>query len=132
MTTRPRILAAALSIAALGALTLTAGPADAADPRARVTASASDTTPASGQQFVITGRVTGPLGNGRAGVVRIQTLRGGTYVDLAGARVATDSDGDYRVRVVLAQAGDRVLRVVANPAGSDLRNAHRRLAVDVH
>ncbi|UMG93884.1 hypothetical protein [Nocardioides sp. TF02-7] len=93
---------------------------------------ASDTTPASGEQFVLTGRLTGPLGQGRAGVVKVQTLRGGTFVDLTGARVSTDGDGDYRVRVVLGQTGPRVLRVVGNPAGSDLRNAHRRVQLAVH
>lgn len=129
-----RLLPATLGLAAVvSSAAILAGPADAeVRPRALVSASASDTTPASGQQFVITGRLTGPLGVGRAGVVKVQTLRDGVFVDLTGARVATDGDGDYRVRVVLGQSGDRTLRIVGNPAGDSLRNGLRKVAVSVH
>jgi hypothetical protein len=129
-----RILPATLALAAAASTAaLVAGPADAeAKPRARVSAHASDTTPASGQEFVITGRLVGPHGHGRVGVVKVQTLRDGAFVNLSGARVSTDSDGDYRVRVILSQTGDRTLRIVGNPAGDGLRNAHHRLAVVVH
>lgn len=129
-----RLLPVTLGLAAaVGSAAMLAGPADAeTTPRARVSAAASDTTPASGQEFVLTGRLTGPLGVGRAGVVKVQTLRNGVFVDLAGARVATDGDGDYRVRVILSQTGDRTLRVVGNPAGDSLRNGLRRVELSVH
>lgn len=113
-----------------------AGPVGAADavtrPASRITVHTSDTTPQSGEQFVLGGRLTTRSGRAlAAGVVRVQTLRSGEWSDLSGARVTTGSDGRYRVRVILFQRGDRDLRVVGNPAGHRLRNSRARIDVTV-
>lgn len=62
----------------------------------------------------------------------MQTLRGGEWTNLSGARVTTGSDGRYRVRVVLGQKGERDLRVVGDPAGTRLANSRARIDVFVH
>ena len=65
---------------------LLALPADTAGaatrPASRITAHTSDTTPLSGQQFVLTGHLRSPSGQALAnGVVRVQTLRSGEWAD---------------------------------------------------
>ena len=77
-----------------------------------VTASVTDHSPASGQTFRVSGRLTrgGEAIAGRT--VKVQTLRGDTWSDLTGARMATSATGGYALRVVLGQTGQRTLRVV--------------------
>jgi hypothetical protein len=96
---------------------------------ARITASVTDTTPASGQSFRVSGLLSrdGDAIPGRT--VKVQTLRDGTWTDLTGARMATSSSGSYNLRVVLSQTGDRTLRVKAILPG---RDARKRFAVTVH
>jgi hypothetical protein len=53
-----------------------------------------------------------------------------TSDDPAPSRIGVD-EGRYRVRVVLFQDGDRDLRVVANPAGHDIRSARGHTVVRV-
>ena len=119
-------------LAPLAALPLALGtmsPADAAQDRARITASASDATPASGQTFHVSGRLTRD-GDGLAGrTVKVQTLRDGAWTNLTGARMDTSSTGGYDLRVVLSQTGQRTLRVVGVLPG---RNAFDRFTVNVH
>lgn len=98
---------------------------------ASITAKTSDATPASGQQFVVTGKVTGekgPLG-GRS--VAVQSLRDGKWTQLTGAVVTTRSDGTYRVRVILSAKGLRTMRVLADAPGRSL-DAAKRFTVTVH
>lgn len=120
-------------LAALAAVPLSAGllaPAQAADPpRARITASVTDSTPASGQTFRVSGRLArdGTAVAGRT--VKVQTLREGTWNDLTGARMATSTTGRYDLRVILGQTGRRTLRVVGVVPG---RNAVDRFTVAVH
>lgn len=127
--------ATATITAALAAGSVVAGTvaADAATrPASRITVSASDTTPQSGEQVVLRGRLTTATGAALAGgLVKVQTLRGDSWVDLAGARVTTGERGYYRVRVVLSQRGERELRIVGDPAGTTLRNSRARLDVTV-
>jgi hypothetical protein len=101
-------------------------------PASRITVHTSDATPGSGQEFVLTGRLTSPTGRALAGgAVRVQTLRGGEWTNLSGAHVSTGSDGRYRVRVILSQRGERDLRVVGDPAGQRLRTDRARIDVTV-
>jgi len=130
-----RTTAAGALVAASTALVLAlpGGSASAADrPASRITVHTSDTTPQSGQQFVLTGRLTTAAGNALTnGAVRVQTLRGGAWTNLTGAQVTTGSNGGYRVRVILSQKGTRDLRVVGDPAGDSLRNSRARIDVTV-
>jgi hypothetical protein len=124
------------AIAAVGALLLTlpTGTATAAParPASHITVHASDTTPQSGQQLVLRGRLTTTSAQPLAGgTVRVQSLSGGAWSDLTGAHVTTAGDGRYRVRVVLSQRGERTLRVVGDPAGDSLRNSRARIALTV-
>ena len=137
MNTRSTTRRAATALAPVAALTLATGlltlgaeTADAAaQPRARVTASVTDHSPASGQTFRVSGRLTrgGEAIAGRT--VKVQTLRGGTWSDLTGARMATSATGGYALRVVLGQTGQRTLRVVGTVPG---RDAFERFTVNVH
>jgi hypothetical protein len=55
----------------------------------------------------------------------------GGWENLSGAVVSTNSEGRYRVRVILFAGGDRDLRVVGNPAGDDIRNSRAYTVVRV-
>lgn len=128
-TTRTRRTAALLAPAAVLALGLHT-PAGAVElERAHVTASVSDTTPASGQTFRVSGRLTRGEDAVSGRTVKVQTLRGGSWSDLTGARMATSSTGGYSLRLVLGQTGERTLRVVGVVPG---RDAIKRFTVRVH
>lgn len=100
---------------------------DDAEIRVRV----SDPTPASGQQFrarglLIMGGLPAP-----DHTVKVQARRGGQWVPLRGARVETNDEGRYRVRLVLSQRGARVLRVAGVGEGGE-PTQRRRFRVTVH
>ncbi len=120
-------------VAAAAAIALTLGPVTAADAapgsRPAITASVTDTTPASGQLFRVSGQLTrdGDAISGRT--VKVQTLRDGSWTDLTGARMTTSSTGGYNLGVVLSQTGTRILRVKAILPGPDAR---KRFTVAVH
>lgn len=120
-------------LAATAALPLAAGllvaPAQAAGHPARITASVTDSTPASGQEFRVSGRLTrdGDPVSGRT--VKVQTLRAGAWENLTGAQMSTSGTGSYNLRVILGQTGERTLRVVGKVPG---RNPHKRFVVTVH
>lgn len=124
--------ALAVFVTATAGLAGVATAAEAGAPvKSRITIHPSDSNPDVGEQFVLRGRMTS-LGDPVAGVrVRVQTYRDGGWVQLKGAVVTTNDDGRYRVRVILGQDGDRDLRVVANPAGDDIRTARGYTVVRV-
>jgi hypothetical protein len=64
-------------------------------------------------------------------VVRVRTYVDGRWVDIKGARVTTNDEGRYRVRIVLYRKGDRLLRVVANPVGDDIKTAKAQVLMQV-
>ena len=133
MNTTPTFRRAGVALLAAAVLPLGLGavsPAGAAtDSPARITASVTDTTPASGQLFRVAGKLTrdGDAISGRT--VKVQTLRNGSWTDLTGARMTTSSTGGYNLGVVLSQTGDRTLRVKALLPG---RDARKRFVVSVH
>ena len=104
---------------------VTVVPAVAA-PASRITVQTSDATVRSGEEFVLTGRLT-PAN----GVVRVATRTSSGWEPLSGAVVHTRSDGTYRVRIILQRRGDRVLRVLGDPVRAGARNAVARVAVSV-
>jgi hypothetical protein len=123
------------SAAAVAASLLVAGPAATATDLApsRVTAHPSDDHPASGEQFVIRGRLTSEGAPIAGAVVHLRSynLTNGTWSNLKGARVTTNSEGRYRVRVILSMKGGRRLMAVANPPGDDIKTARRIVSVIV-
>ena len=120
-------------LAATAALPLAAGmlltPAEAAGSTARITASVTDSTPASGQEFRVSGRLTRDGDAIADRTARVQTLRAGTWENLTGARMVTSDTGRYSLRLALGQTGERQLRVVGVVPGPD---AFKRFTVTVH
>ena len=107
-------------------------PAQSAEPAtSQLTVHASDTTVRSGEQFVLSGRLTSESTPLTDATVRVKTYRNGTWVPLTGAVVSTNDEGRYRVRVVLSMKGTRQLRVVGNPRGEDIRTARKDIAITV-
>lgn len=76
---------------------------------------ASDYRVSSGEQFVVHGKIR--LGYGKDQIpappstVQVQTRRHGSWHNLRGARVTSNENGRYRVRVILQMPGKRKLRV---------------------
>jgi hypothetical protein len=129
---RVRRTAVAAATAATAASLLVAAPAVAEEPApSRVTAIPSKFQVDPGEQFVIRGRM---LSEGKPVVgapVRVRTWSDGRFVNIKGARVTTNAEGRYRVRIVLFRKGDRLLKVVANPAGDDIDTARRNVLMQV-
>jgi hypothetical protein len=121
--------AVALSALTAGAVASAAGPAAAAERRADITARASDDTVGSGEQFLVRGRFTiaGAPAAGRT--VKVQGLYGDDWRPISGAVVTANSEGRYRVRIILSVEGDRTLRAVGVVPGP-AHNAYA--AFDVH
>jgi hypothetical protein len=132
MNKRHAHLATALigTLAAAGA-TLAASPAQASTQAAsKVTATATDNMPASGQTFRVSGAVQSK-GHGTPATITVKTLRGGSWVRLTGASMHTDSTGHYTIRLVLDAKGKRQLRVVAVPDSRAIGTARRTFTVSV-
>lgn len=113
-----RIAMSAAAAAALTAPVLVAGPAHAGYD-ANITIHASDSTVRSGEQFRVHGKYL--FGDGtpvRNKLVRVQSKNAnGSWVRLRGAKLRTNSEGRYRIRVVLSRKGERMLRVRAQGPG---------------
>jgi len=131
-----RLAAAALvgsivPVTALVATSASSASAQTAPANPQISVRVSDSTPASGQQFVVRGTFT-RFGDGAADrPVKVQAWRDGSWTQLTGARVATNDEGQYRMRLILSQTGERDLRVVGvSPEGA--RNAFHRFSVTVH
>jgi hypothetical protein len=125
-----------LVVTALAA-SLLAAPAVAASAHAdepapsRMTARPSSFQVDPGEQFVIRGRLMSE-GEPVAGApVRVRTWAEDRFVNVKGAHVTTNSEGRYRVRVVLYRKGDRLLHVIGNPAGDDIRTAKGNVLMQV-
>jgi hypothetical protein len=119
-----------MTAAAVAVPTLDA--AAATRPKSHITVHPSDSTVSSGEQFILRGRLTKqgePIANGR---VRVAALYpDGDWDNLSGAVVTTNSEGKYRVRVILSMAGKRDLRVVGNPPGDRVRSSRAYTTVRV-
>lgn len=125
------------TVATLGALAaattlVAATPAQSATPTpSRVSVSATDTTPASGQTFRLYGAVRSD-GDKVPATIRVQTYRNGHWVPLSGAVMKTNRFDNYRIRIVLQMKGKRLLRVVADPTPAGISNSRTRITVTVH
>ena len=131
---RAAVTAAATSVLAATALTagavVTAAPVTAADRRADITARPSDSTVQSGEQFVVRGRFTIDGEPAVGQLVKIQAKYGQDWQPITGARVTTDTEGKYRVRIILGQKGDRRLRSVG-VAPRKIKNAYEPFSIQV-
>ena len=96
-----------------------------------ITVHVSDDTPASGQQFIARGQLI--MGGLPAPdhVVRFQTYRNGVWEPIKGAHMLTNSEGKYRMRLILSQTGRRVLRAVGVGEGRE-PTQRERFTVRVH
>ncbi len=117
-----RRLAAAVLVGSIVPVTALVAPSASAQQSApanpRISAFVSDSTPASGEQFVVRGKFF-RFGEPAADrPVKVQAWRDGAWNQLTGARVTTNDEGGYRMRLILSQTGQRDLRVVGvSPAG---------------
>jgi hypothetical protein len=94
-----------------------------------LTVHVSDSTPASGEQFIVRGHLVEMGMSGKDHAIRVQSRSGGSWHPVA--HVRTDIDGKYRVRLILSTTGKRVLRVVAIGQGHE-NNQATRFVVNVH
>jgi len=118
-------MAAAVSVVGIA-------PAQSADlATSRVTVTATDYTPASGQTFRLFGAVRSE-GVKVPATIRVKTFRNGEWVQLRGAVMQTNRFNQYRIRVILQMKGQRMLRVVADPKPVGIRNSHKDITVQVH
>lgn len=128
----PRRAAGVVALATLAPLTVVAPSAAQANTfTASITAHVTDSTPASGQTFRVFGRfmINGEPAEGH--LVKIQELRNNTWLPLKGARLPANSEGRYRMRLILTLKGVNLLRAVG-VTGDGHRNAFRRFSVTVH
>ncbi len=73
----------------------------------------------SGERFVARGLlITGGL-PAPDHTVRVMSMRAGEWTRMPGAQVLTNDEGRYRVRLSLAQRGERTLRVVGVGEGKE-------------
>lgn len=112
--TRNKIGAAALlAVLPLTAVAVAASGADAAvAPQAKITASVSDKTPASGKAFTVSGTFTENNKPAAGQIVKVQTERNGVWSQLTGAKERTTASGKYNIKIILNSDGPRTLRVV--------------------
>ncbi len=127
-----RRAAAAVVIGSLVPLTgAVAAHADSATTQPyRISVHVSDSTPASGEQFVVRGTFGTKSAAAADRPVKVQAYQGGSWHQLTGAVVKTNSEGAYRCRVILSQSGKRLLRVVGVTA-KGTRNAFHKFTVTV-
>jgi len=126
---RTLVAAIAAASALLLSIVAAAPAASARGGESRITVRADDYTPQRGETFVIRGRYQHDGRPARGHKVRLQTYRQGWH-NLAGAVVTTDSDGRYRMRVILFVHGVRDLRVMGVSTDAH-RNSFHRFVVEV-
>jgi hypothetical protein len=131
IATRRAGAAAATLTAAASVLAVTPAATAADLAPSRISVHTRDHDVRSGEMFALRGRLVSE-GEGVPGAtVRVLAYRNGDWVRLSGAHVTTDSEGRYRVRLVLSQDGDRDLRVVGDRKGDGIRRAHRDTVIRV-
>jgi len=105
-------------------------PADAAPVTSRITAHASDSRVHVGESFNVRGRFSFNGDPAARRLVKIQTLRGGSWQPIAGAQELTSNIGAYKLRLDLFLTGHRTLRAVGVTPGP-AANAYKRFHVRV-
>ncbi|MGH3359887.1 MAG: hypothetical protein ACRDO7_13890 [Nocardioidaceae bacterium] len=114
-------VAATLMAAALSSSAVVPANAGGAGHLPRPGIKSSDYRVASGEQFIVHGRIK--LGYNEDEIpappstVQVQTRRHGDWTNVRGARVKSKENGRYRVRVILRMRGERKLRVHTKTPG---------------
>jgi hypothetical protein len=131
MRNTTRHAAAVLGTLAAATTMIAVAPAQAADlAPSHVTVRTTDETPASGQTFRLKGAAWSE-GERVPAAIRVQAWRNGEWVQLHGARMHTNNDDLYNMRIILQTKGERTLRVVANPDADDIKLARTTITVTV-
>jgi hypothetical protein len=127
---RRKVAGAVVAAGVMSCVAVTASPSALAHgDGSEITVRADDYTPQSGQTFVLRGRFSEDGRPARGEKVRLQSYRQGWH-NITGAVVTTDSDGRYRMRVILSVKGVRDLRVKGVSSDGD-HHAFRRFVVEV-
>jgi len=130
MKTKISALVLAVLIPASAAVAVTS--ADAAPaPASKITAKVSDSTPASGKAFTVSGKFTVGGDAAAAHTVKVQRKVNGSWTAVTGAKEPTNSNGKYSLKIILNSTGERVLRVVGVGQGNE-SNARQKFTVTVH
>ena len=130
-TTR-RATAVVGAVAAATCLAAVSAPAQSATlAPSRVTVQTTDSTPASGQTFRLSGAVQSE-GVRVPATIRVQTFRKGAWVQLRGAVMETNRFNRYKIRIILQMKGERQLRVIGDPQSEDINTARKTITVTVH
>lgn len=136
------LLTAAVPTAMATALAAPAGAADSGTSFAavatKVTAHLSDDAVASGEQLAVHGLLTkkkatsaGVTKAPLAGTVSVWSKTADGWERIKGASVHTDSDGHYRIRLILSATGQRTLKVVGKPDNDALLTDREQVTVTV-
>ena len=132
MKNTTRHAAAVLGTLAAATTMMAVAPAQAVDlAPSHVNVRTTDDTPQSGETFRLKGAAFSE-GVKVPATIRVQAWRNGEWVQLDGARMHTNTDDNYNMRVILQTKGERTLRVVANPDGDDIKTARQAITVTVH
>jgi len=125
---------AVLTLAAAGTSLAALAPAQAQAPTllpSRISVHTTDTTPASGEQFVLSGAVWSQHLRVPA-TVRVKAFRNGSWHQLPGAVHETNRDNRYHLRITLQMPGERQLKVVGDPRDPTIATAVTVFSVTVH
>ena len=95
-----------------------------------VTAYSDNYTPDSGETFHVYGAVWSQ-GDRVPATVSVKTFRDGKWVPLSGATMHTNSNDQYKMRIILQMKGKRLLRVVGDPDSSSIKTSTRTISVTV-
>jgi hypothetical protein len=131
MNTARRAVATAGTLAVAATLVAAAPAQSTTTTSSKVSVSTTDSTPASGQTFRLSGAVRSE-GVKVPATIRVKTYSNGHWVQLKGAVMQTNRDNTYRMRIILQMKGERLLRVVADPTPAGISNARTTIHVTVH
>jgi hypothetical protein len=131
MNTARRAVATAGTLAVAATLVAAAPAQSTTTTPSKVSVSTTDSTPASGQTFRLSGAVRSE-GHKVPATIRVKTFSNGHWVQLHGAVMQTNRDNTYRMRIILQMKGERLLRVVADPTPAGISNARTTIHVTVH
>jgi hypothetical protein len=130
-TTARRVTALVGALAAAATMSATTPVGAATLAPSQITVHATDTTPASGQLFRLSGAVWSS-GETVPAIVSVKTFRNGAWHQLPGAVMKTNRDDHYNLGIRLQMKGKRLLRVIGDPIDPGISTARKTITVTVH